>query len=196
MNTPKNISSTGRLLLASASPRREELLGVLVRSFDVRPANIDERQVSGESPATYARRLAEEKAHAAARMAPARWVIGADTVVVLDESCLGKPQDARQAHRMLRGVSGRTHQVYSAVSLSGPGHWDTALCVTEVSFDPLPDPWILNYVESGEPMDKAGAYAIQGGAAAWIRRMDGSYSGVVGLPLFETANLLRVAGLL
>ena len=206
MNALKGLSQTGqpidtRLLLASASPRREELLGMLVASFEVRPADIDERRKSGEAAGAYAQRLAEQKAAAIAGTmagtASERWVIGADTVVVLDDRCLGKPRDAGQARRMLRSVSGRAHLVYSAVSLQGPGrHRDTALSVTEVHFDPLPEAWIENYVESGEPMDKAGAYAIQGGAAAWISRIDGSYTGVVGLPLYQTAGLLRVAGLL
>ena len=202
MNALKGLSQTGqpidtRLLLASASPRREELLGILMASFEVRPADIDERRKSGEAAGAYAQRLAEQKAAAIAGTAPERWVIGADTVVVLDDRCLGKPRDAGQARRMLRSVSGRAHLVYSAVSLQGPGrHRDTALSVTEVHFDPLPEAWIHNYVESGEPMDKAGAYAIQGWPAAWISRIDGSYTGVVGLPLYQTAGLLRVAGLL
>jgi len=186
-----------RLLLASASPRREALLGMLVPSFEIRPADIDERRKTGEAVGAYAQRLAEQKAHAIAGTAPESWVIGADTVVVVDDRCLGKPRDAAQARRMLRSVSGRAHQVYSAVSLLGPGrHRDTALCITEVHFDALPVAWIEYYVESGEPMDKAGAYAIQGGAAAWISRISGSYTGVVGLPLYETAGLLRAADLL
>ena len=124
-------------------------------------------------------------------------MIGADTVVVLDERCLGKPKDAGQAETMLRKVSGRTHQVYSAVTLIDlEHHRETALSVTEVRFEPLPEAWIEDYVKSGEPMDKAGAYAIQGGAAAWVSGISGSYTGVVGLPLYETAGLLRAADLL
>jgi len=202
MNTPKGISNKDQpvdseLVLASASPRRRDLLGILVRSFGIRPADIDERQEAGEKPATYVRRLAEEKALAIAGNTSEGWVIGADTVVVLDGRCLGKPKDAGQAATMLRAVSGRTHQVYSAVTLIGSEHHrETALSVTEVRFDPLPDAWIEDYVKSGEPMDKAGAYAIQGGAAAWISGISGSYTGVVGLPLYETAGLLRAADLL
>lgn len=201
-NAPKGFAQQARpieprLLLASASPRREELLGILVSSFDIRPADIDERHENAEAAGDYARRLAEQKAHAIALIAPECWVIGADTVVVVDGRCLGKPRDAGQARLMLRCISGRAHQVCSAVSLVGPGRQpETALCVTEVYFDALPEAWIDNYVQSGEPMDKAGAYAIQGGAAAWISHINGSYTGVVGLPLYETAGLLRAAGLL
>lgn len=185
------------LVLASASPRRHELLTVLVSEFFVRPADIDERLADDESPEAYAVRMAEEKARAIAVQEPGRWVIGSDTVVVLDGIALGKPRDHDDACAMLRSLSGRSHQVYSTVALTGPGsQTTTAMSSTGVRFEQLPDRWIQRYAASGEPMDKAGGYAIQGGAAAWISHIDGSYSGVVGLPLFETAGLLREAGLL
>lgn len=190
-------ASSAGLVLASASPRRAELLTTLVRGFDIRPAGIDERRAAGERPDAYALRLAGEKANAVALAESGHWVIGSDTVVVVDECCLGKPRDCEEAVGMLRSLSGRSHRVYSSVALAGPGRrLDTALSVTEVHFDELPDDWIQAYVDSGDPMDKAGAYAIQGQAAAWVRRIEGSYSGVVGLPLYETAGLLRGAGLL
>jgi len=185
------------LLLASASPRRNELLRVLLDEFEVRPADIDERRAGTESPDAYALRLAREKAAAVARKASGRWVLGSDTVVVRDGCCLGKPQDLADAVDTLRSLSGRSHQVFSAVALVGPDQAaSTGLSLTRVCFAAMPDDWIQAYAESGEPMDKAGSYAIQGRAAAWVERIDGSYSGVVGLPLYETARLLRDAGVL
>lgn len=184
------------LVLASASPRRRELLGVLVDDFQVRPADLEERSRPGEAPGDYVLRLAVEKATAIAHSSPDRWVIGADTEVVLDGRCLGKPGDNRQALEMLRSLSGRDHDVYSAVVLVGPdSSIQTAVCRSSVCFEAIPEKWIRRYASSGEPLDKAGGYAIQGQAAAWISRLEGSYSGVVGLPLFETAGLLRQAGL-
>ncbi|MBL39057.1 MAG: hypothetical protein CMP07_11675 [Xanthomonadales bacterium] len=186
-----------RLILASASPRRRELLAVLVEDFEVRPADIDERRRDGEQPEDHVPRLAVDKARALARVSPHAWVIGSDTEVVLDGACLGKPGDEARACEMLRSLSGRSHQVYSAVALVGPDcSMKTALSVSEVRFEAIPEDWIRRYAASGEPLDKAGGYAIQGRAAAWISNLDGSYSGVVGLPLFETARLLRDAGLM
>lgn len=185
------------LVLASASPRRQELLAILVPAFDIRPADIDEQLVDGESPDSLALRLAAEKARAVAMLEPGRWVIGSDTVVVRDGVPLGKPRNRDEACAMLRSLSNHSHRVYSAVALDGPGsEMKTAMSTTEVRFEQLPESWIMRYAASGEPLDKAGAYAIQGGAAAWISHISGSYSGVVGLPLFETAGLLRDAGLL
>lgn len=185
------------LTLASASPRRRELLAVLVADFDVRPADIDERQGDAESPEDYVLRLAVEKARAIAVTSPEKWVIGSDTEVVLEGKCLGKPRDEARACAMLRSLSGRSHRVYSSVALVGPdSRATTALSISEVRFAILPEDWLRAYAASGDPLDKAGGYAIQGQAAAWIANLDGSYSGVVGLPLFETAGLLRDAGLL
>lgn len=185
------------LILASASPRRRELLSILVGEFEVRPADIDEQQRADEAAPDYVMRLALEKARAVAAVSPGRWVIGSDTEVVLEDMCLGKPQDESRACDMLRRLSGRSHRVYSSVALVAPdSSAGTALSVSEVRFETVPDAWIRRYAESGDPLDKAGGYAIQGPAAAWISNLDGSYSGVVGLPLYETAVLLRRAALL
>lgn len=185
------------LVLASASPRRRELLAILVTDFSVRPADIDESLLEGESPQDYVLRLAIGKASTVAGTSPQACVIGSDTAVVLDGICLGKPEDEAQARSMLRNLSGRSHQVYSSVALIGPGSAArTAMSLSEVRFESLPEDWIRRYVATGESLDKAGAYAIQGQAASWISHLSGSYSGVVGLPLFETAGLLRDAGLL
>lgn len=185
------------LVLASASPRRRALLAILVPEFEVKPADIDEQTRHGEPPADYVLRLAVEKALAAECDARRDWVIGSDTAVVRDGVCLGKPADRPEACEMLRRLSGRSHEVYSSVALAGPDRPAiSALSVSQVEFDVLPEAWIKQYSDSGEPLDKAGAYAIQGQAAAWIRSLTGSYSGVVGLPLFETAGLLREAGIL
>ena len=137
---PEQTTRGGRdgfgLILASASPRRRELLAILVADFEVRPADIDERSVAGEAPADHVRRLAVEKACAVAEILPGRWVIGSDTEVVLDGACQGKPRDERQAGEMLRSLSGRSHAVYSSVALVGPdSQAKTALCVSEVRFD-------------------------------------------------------------
>ncbi|QOC22099.1 septum formation inhibitor Maf [Wenzhouxiangella sp. AB-CW3] len=184
------------LILASASPRRRELLGVFGIDFEVRPADIDESVLDGETPADYTLRLAVEKARAVAGDCPGGFVLGSDTTVALDGECLGKPVDAAQARDMLLRLSGTRHDVLSAVALVHPdGEVDSRLSTTIVDFAPLPAAWVDAYVDSGEPMDKAGAYGIQGAAGIWVRRLEGSYTGVVGLPQFETGELLRAAGL-
>lgn len=189
------------LVLASASPRRRELLSVLRPEFTIDAADLDESLRVDEPPARYVGRMAREKAEAVAARSRDAFVLGADTTVVIDGCCLGKPSDDADARRMLASLSGRWHEVYSAVSLVGSASPDgsdrhEALSVTRVRLDRLPPDWIERYVASGEPMDKAGGYAIQGAAAAWISEIRGSYSGVVGLPLYETAGLMRQAGLL
>lgn len=185
------------LVLASASPRRRELLAILTGAFSVEPADLDESLLDGEAPGAYVERIAREKAEAIAARRADRFVLGADTSVVLDGVCLGKPGDSDEARRMLNALSGRRHEVYSAVSLIGPEvRPRSALSVTEVEFDMLPSAWVDRYIDSGEPMDKAGAYAVQGRAAAWVKELQGSYSGVVGLPLYETGKLLREARLI
>lgn len=185
------------MVLASASPRRRRLLALLIADFEVRPADIDERQKSVETPEDYVLRMAVGKAVKVADESPDAWVIGSDTAVVRDAVCLGKPRDELEACDMLRSLSGRSHRVYSSVALCGPdSSVSTAVSISAVRFARLPEAWIRRYAATGEPLDKAGGYAIQGQAAAWISNLDGSYSGVVGLPLFETAGLLRHAGLL
>lgn len=184
------------MILASASPRRRELLAVFGLPFSVVPADIDESWSAGEAAADYAIRIAQEKAEVVARQFPDEVVIGADTAVVIDGEPLGKPADAGEARSMLERLSGRSHEVLSAVALINPdGRRLHRLNVTEVEFSLLTKAWIEHYVASGDPMDKAGAYGIQNQAGVWIRRINGSYTGVVGLPLFETGALLREAGL-
>jgi septum formation protein len=172
------------LVLASASPRRAELLRAAGIPFDVAVADVDETQHPGEAADAYVRRLAAAKASRAAATHPGRQVLGADTTVVLDGEVLGKPHDAAEAASMLRRLSGRSHRVLTGVCLIGPGaRQETAVASTAVEFRPLTDDEIERYVASGEPMDKAGAYAIQGGAAAFVTRIDGDYDNVVGLPV-------------
>ena len=193
------MNSQQRLILASSSPRRRELLSLLLDSFKVIPADIDESRQPSETPQRYVQRMAEEKAAAVVERLSEPMsntaVLAADTAVVLDDECLGKPCDAAEAANMLRRLSGRVHEVLSSVALMNhKGLLGSAISTTRVWFDVLPSDWIGRYVSSGEPMDKAGAYGIQGAAAAWVHRIEGSYSGVVGLPLFETAALLRKSG--
>lgn len=189
------MSRPPQLLLASASPRRHELLALLGVPFTVHDADIDEARRPGESPVEYVGRMAREKAIAgAAATSPALPTLGADTVVLLDQDILVKPVDRAAARRMLSGLAGRCHEVLTGVALRHPdGRLDARLNRTMVEFAPIPDAWIDHYSRHDEPMDKAGAYAIQGLAAQWVRRIEGSYSGVMGLPLFETAELLRLA---
>lgn len=185
------------LILASASPRRRELLQVFGLPFTVLPANIDEQRLASESASEHVIRIALAKAEAVAHEHPASPVLGSDTAVVLDGQSLGKPADAQEAESMLRALSGRGHEVLSSVALVCPdGRRLTRLSRTEVRFAVLPDRWIADYIQSGDPMDKAGAYGIQNQAGLWIEHIAGSYTGVVGLPLFETGQLLRDAGLL
>lgn len=184
-----------QLVLASASPRRRELLHQLGLRFIVEAADVDERIQAGESPADYALRIAQEKAAAVAARGLEIPVLGADTDVVVDGEVLGKPRDRAHGLHMLERLSGRRHAVYSAVAVSAAGRCECRLCVTEVEFDVLSAAQREAYWASGEPQGKAGGYAIQGLGAAFIRRIDGSYSGVMGLPLFETCELLRGAGI-
>lgn len=188
------------LILASASPRRAELLAAAGIAFDVRPAHIDERIRPGENAASYAGRVAEEKARAVHANAAGRPVLAADTVVVIDGQVLGKPADADDAKRMLRMLSGRAHQVLTAVVLAGSGSGPASLLtgteVTTVEFALLNKAEIEWYVASGEPSDKAGAYAIQGLASRFVTRIDGSYSNVVGLPVALVYAMCSRAGIL
>jgi septum formation protein len=181
------------LVLASASPRRQELLRAAGIPFEVQPANIAEDPLPGEDAKSCAERLAREKAMAIARQRPNDLVLGADTVVVIDKQILGKPNDATDARRMLRLLSGRTHQVITGVCLTSRGQTSVMSETTSVEFSELSDTEIVDYVASGEPMDKAGAYAIQGMAARWIPRIEGDYSNVVGLPVALVWRMLRGA---
>ncbi len=184
------------LHLASASPRRSELLRQLRLSFDITPADIDETPHDGEAPEAYVARVAREKAHAAWETlgAPDAPVLAADTAVVLDGRILGKPADEADAMRMLTALSGRRHEVLTAISVRDDAREEVAVSRTEVAFRPLRPAEIAGYWRTGEPAGKAGGYAIQGLGALFVEEIRGSYSGVVGLPLFETAQLLARFG--
>jgi septum formation protein len=192
------------LLLASASPRRADLLRAAGIRFEARPAAIDESVLPGEESEAYVRRAARAKARAIAEMAPSRTVIGADTTVVVGGEILGKPEDREDAARMLRLLSGRTHEVLTGVCLihpaggHGAGRDQEAIEVarTLVEFAPLSAAELDWYVASGEPMDKAGAYAIQGPASRYITRIDGCYANVVGLPVSLLYRMCAAAGIL
>ena len=180
------------LILASASPRRQDLLLEAGIPFETHPAHIPEERLHGEIAVNYAKRLSREKALAVAKHFAGRFVLGADTIVVVGEDVLEKPLDHNDAARMLRLLSGRAHNVITGVSLVTPaGIIDTRTCSTQVIFRKLTEQEIQAYVASNEPMDKAGAYAIQGGAASFADRMDGEYSNVVGLPLLLVAEMLQ-----
>ena len=188
---PLDMGPPGRIILASASPRRAELLRAAGIDFDVQPANVDETIVPGEAPNDYVSRLAEGKARLVYERDVRRTVLAADTVVVVDTHILGKPLDDADAARMLRMLSGRTHKVLTAVSVFHPGQIvDTRVDATTVEFAPLSDTDIDWYVSSGEPMDKAGAYAVQGLASRFVTRIEGSYSNVVGLPVALVYQML------
>jgi len=193
------------LVLASASPRRQDLLRNAGIEFLVKATNIPELPREGENPPACAERLAREKALAVSGQRPGDFVLGADTIVIADGQILGKPRDAADAARMLGLLSGRTHQVITAVCLLGPqlgnadqelrtGLEDTRSETTLVTMDALSDEDIRSYIATGEPMDKAGAYAIQGIASRWISSIEGDYFNVVGLPVALLYRMLREHG--
>ena len=184
------------LVLASASPRRQELLRNAGISFEVQPAHIPEDPLPGEQARDCAERLAREKAQTVSRVRPQDIVLGADTVVVIDGVILGKPTDATDAARMLRMLSGREHQVITAVCIVANGKLSVASETTKVTMSEISETEIADYIASGEPMDKAGAYAIQGIASRWIPRIEGDYCNVVGLPVALTWRMLRETALL
>jgi septum formation protein len=179
--------------LASASPRRRHLLQQIGVPFQVVAVSVDESPRALEPPDHYVTRLASAKAQAAVD-GNRRAVLAADTAVVLDGKIFGKPADRGDALRMLGELSGRTHTVLTAVALIAPAGLDTRLSRSEVTFRAIGAVEAQNYWDTGEPCDKAGAYAIQGRAAVFVAELRGSYSGVMGLPLFETAELLGLAG--
>jgi septum formation protein len=196
-----------RLILASASPRRRELLAAAGIAFTAQSTDIPEIPNPGEEPRSFAERLAREKASVIAAGNPNDAVLGADTIVVVDGLILGKPVDVPDAERMLRLLSGRTHEVITAVCViapkqasenknflkdtGAPANPDVRSESTQVTFAPLNEPEIAYYVSTGEPMDKAGAYGIQGIASRWIPRVEGDYSNVVGLPIALVYRMLR-----
>lgn len=186
-----------KFILASSSPRRRELLTSIGLEFDVRPSNVPEVHQEGEAPEEYVARLSRDKAHALAAQFPNDWVIAADTTVYLEEQLLEKPIDTADAERMLATIAGRTHIVYTGVTLENVSRdWrETRVAESEVRMLPLSSEDIAWYVKTGEPLDKAGAYAVQGIGAMFIESIHGSYTNVVGLPLATLFQMLRKAGL-
>ena len=178
------------LILASASPRRKQLLEMLGIDVIVRPSAVPEIPVAGEDPVAYAERLARDKA----RAVPGDLVLGADTTVLLDGELLEKPVDEADALRMLRRLQGRTHDVITSVALVSGGRLSQATDITKVTFRAANDDFLRAYIATGEPMDKAGAYGIQGYGAALVERVDGDFFGVMGLPVRLVLKLLEEAG--
>ena len=192
------INSISPMILASTSPRRRKLLNQIGVAFRIIVADIDESIREGEGVRDYVCRMAREKALEVHRRESVTLpVLGADTAVVVNGCILGKPVDRKDAIRLLESLSARTHEVWSAVALILPGGTLLeCLNVTRVTFSELDRAWIESYCDSGDPMDKAGAYGVQGMAAQKISHLEGSYSGVMGLPLHETAEILQEAGIL
>ncbi len=186
------------LILASASPRRQQFLRDLGLDFTCQPADIDESPLSGERPADFARRLAAEKAAAVAASRRESWVIGADTVVTLDGEIIGKPADADHALEILRALRGRTHQVITGLALicQREGCSEIVAETSEVTFADFPDAVLAAYIRTGESFDKAGAYGIQSGGAFLVQSMRGSCSNVIGLPLSACVALLLRRGVI
>ena len=187
------------IYLASTSPRRQALLRQLGVSFDVIAPDVAEHQLAEESGETYAKRMAAEKARQVSRLVqerqlPSRPVLAADTCILLDGEILGKPRDRAHGETMLRRLSGREHSVLTAAAIVHVNAEHLALSVSTVRFRVLTQEEIRDYWDTGEPRDKAGAYALQGRAAAFVSNIDGSYSGIVGLPLYEVAQLLQQIG--
>lgn len=190
--------ATTPIVLASASPRRSELMALAGIDCRVAPADICEEVLPDEEPAAHVMRLSREKARAVAEREVGRFFIGADTVVVLDSRIMGKPADGEDAYRMLNALSGRTHQVITGITVldGASGACLTRSVSTDVLFKPLSDGEIRDYIATGCPMDKAGAYAIQGGAVHFIPSISGSFTNVIGLPMAELYELLKQAGAL
>ena len=184
-----------KIILASQSPRRVALLKQMGINCLVMPAGIDETALGGELPSQYVLRLAEQKALAIVAKLNGEHaelpVLAADTTVALGSSIFGKPENANDAFKMLKKLSGSTHQVHTAIALAFNGKCETALNTTQVTMMALTDAMISAYIATNEPLDKAGSYAIQGLAGNWINHIEGSYTGVMGLPVFETAMLLN-----
>jgi len=184
------------IILASASPRRQQLLRGAGVNFEVRAADIPEVPHAGESPQDFAERMAREKARAVQQSFPSRVILAADTVVAVGSEILGKPADTEDAARMLRLLSGRNHEVTTGVCLIADSFEDLRSETTRVEFAAIPEKEILEYIATGQPMDKAGAYAIQGGAAKWVRQIEGDYNNVVGLPVELVLGMLSKGGVM
>ncbi|MEK7990272.1 MAG: Maf family protein [Thiotrichaceae bacterium] len=179
------------LYLASKSPRRRELLEQIQVAYHALKVDTDESVHKDETPEVYVQRVALQKAQAGLALQPQDCVLGADTSVIYQQQILGKPVDNADAQRMLQTLSGQTHQVMTAVAIVSAGLKLSQLNISQVSFRVLTEAEIQAYIETQEPMDKAGSYAVQGLASIFIKRIEGSYSGVMGLPLYETAQLLQ-----
>jgi septum formation protein len=192
-DTPLNPADSP-ITLASASPRRRELLQQIQVSYALLPVDIDESPLPGEAPEQHVQRLAQQKAAAGFALQPRRPALGSDTIVVIDEQILGKPADRQHAIEMLGKLSGRSHQVMTAVAVCSEDKQNCVLNTSEVQFCELSAEQIEAYWQTGEPLGKAGGYGIQGLAAQFIVTISGSYSGIMGLPLYETAELLRQHG--
>ncbi len=192
------VRSEPLFVLASGSPRRKELLARMGFDFEVHPAECDERPRSGEPAEDYARRMAKEKAEAVTSLLPSRWVLAADTVVVVDGAILGKPGDENEAAAMIATLAGKTHSVITSYCWSHGRRGTVRVCSVKslVEFKPLDSGEIGRYVDTGEPMDKAGAYAVQGLGAFMVRAVHGSYSNVVGLPLCEVIDTMVELGVI
>lgn len=186
--------SAPRVVLASSSPRRRELLTMIGITHQVIPADLDESYLPGETPLVHAERLARSKAEAVLRGAPDAIVIGADTIVVIDDEILGKPRDEAHAAAMLRQLSGRTHEVLTAVAVARGRRVESSVEVVPVTFRVLRDDEIDAYIATREPMDKAGAYGIQGYGSTIVRRIDGDFFAVMGLSLVRLVTLLARHG--
>jgi len=194
--SPLLFCSIKPLILASASPRRREMLASLGMDFQVACADIDESVLAGEGAGEHVVRLARAKALAVAEAELSSWVIAADTVVVVDDEILGKPAGEEEARAMLARLSGRSHQVWTGFALGRLGAVSARAVMSEVTFIELSPSLVAAYVKSGEPLDKAGAYGIQGLASSFVSRISGSYSNVVGLPLAEVVSELLAAGII
>lgn len=182
----------GYIYLASGSPRRRELVQLLAYDFDILRPEVEEQWQEGETPEAYVQRLAKDKSQAGVKIAAENHpVLGADTIVVLNNQILEKPRNEQHAQEMLIALSGNTHQVMTAIAISDQKNTLGTLVVTDVTFRDLSLTEIQDYIKSGEPMDKAGAYGIQGFGGRYVRRINGSYHAVVGLPLVETDELIQ-----
>ena len=184
-----------QITLASASPRRRELLDQIQVTYQVLPVDIDESYIEGETAEQFVTRLALEKAQAGFKLLSQRPALGSDTIVVCEQQILGKPENRQHGFTMLKRLSGKTHKVMTAVAICNGSVEYCKLSCSEVEFTELSQQQIEAYWETGEPRDKAGGYGIQGIAAQFIKNIKGSYSGIMGLPLYETTELLKLTGI-
>jgi len=192
------VVTSGRFILASASPRRIELLKLLGLRFEIMPSHVEEAFMKGETPREHVLRLSEEKAEKASAKHPDAWVMGADTIVLINGEVLGKPRTPEEAREMLYKLSGRLHTVYTGftVTKKSTGYIISNAVESSVRFREIPEDEIAWYIQSEEPYDKAGGYAVQGMGAFFIKEIQGSYTNVMGLPLCEVVDVLKGAGVI